>query len=73
MQHSQQCALNLTEAKKELISKENVIKHPFVSNLIRVTSVYFLRDANAHMIFLSLQRLAKMKEKQTNKEIIKGR
>ena len=35
VQNSQLCALNLTEAK-ELILKENVIKHFLLPNLIRI-------------------------------------
>jgi hypothetical protein len=31
--------------QKRLISKENIIKHPLLPNLIRFISIYFLRDA----------------------------
>jgi hypothetical protein len=42
--------------KEELISKENITKHPLLSNLIKFISIYFLR---LHSIVLRLHRPAK--------------
>ena len=45
MQHSQLYAPNFDLSEKELISKENIIKHPLISNLSTFIYIYFLRDA----------------------------
>jgi hypothetical protein len=57
VRHSQLCAPNLS--MKELISKESIIKHPLLYNLIRFI-IYFLPIAYVYMIFLSLHRPAKI-------------
>ena len=42
--------------KKELISKENIIKHDLLYNLIRFISTYFLPDAHNSTFFFQVFR-----------------
>jgi hypothetical protein len=43
-------------SKKELISKERIIKHPLLTNMILSISVYFLEGEYVSTMFLSLHR-----------------
>ena len=51
MKHSQLCVLILSKERKELISTENIIKHPLLSNLITFISIYFLQDTHVSRYF----------------------